>query len=100
MFDNNFDTKSRLQLRLEVEDASSNEFVGPCDPLRSNLFHKVSRVGVLWIMYVHQCVKSGASPTECGDTPGWQIVRFVRNKVRDVSCLPAEGTLKAEESGS
>ena len=67
VFDNDFDTKGRPQLRHEVEDASSNEFVVSCDLLGSNLFHKVSRVGVLWIMYVHQCVKSGASPTECGD---------------------------------
>ena len=68
LFDNDFDTKGRPQLRHEVEDASSNEFVVSGDLLGSNLLYKVSRVGVLWIMYVHQCVKSGASPTECGDT--------------------------------
>ena len=40
----NFDnTTSRLQLRLEVEDAIQTSFVGPCDPLRSNSFHKVSK---------------------------------------------------------
>ena len=44
VFDNNFDnTTSRLQLRLEVEDAIQTSFVGPCDPLRSNSFHKVSK---------------------------------------------------------
>ena len=66
LFDNDFDTKGRPQLRHEVEDASSNEFVVSCDPLGSNLFHKVSRVGVLWIVYISVC-EQRASPTECGD---------------------------------
>ena len=44
VFDNNFDnTTSRLQLRLEVEDVVQTSFVGPCDPLRSNSFHEVSK---------------------------------------------------------
>ena len=47
LFDNDFDTKGRPQLRHEVEDASSNEFVVSGDLLGSNLFYKVSRVGVL-----------------------------------------------------
>ena len=73
VFDNNFDTKGRLQLRLEVEDASSNEFVVPCDPLGSNLFHKVSRVGVLWIMYIHQCVNSGPRRLSAATLPGGKL---------------------------
>ena len=59
MFDNDFDAKGRPQLRHEVEDASSNGFVVSCDSLGSNLFHKVSRAGVLWIMYIRQSVNSG-----------------------------------------
>ena len=59
VFDNDFDAKGRPQLRHEVEDASSNGFVVSCDSLGSNLFHKVSRAGVLWIMYIRQSVNSG-----------------------------------------